>query len=200
MRDAMEIRVLLVIGIAGFVYFFLWRVIPWERIRFRDIPGVVFAADFLLWPFMKLGAAGKITHWWDWKPVSRFEIDPEIRPLVVASQTPQQRVYKTTRWLGQYNWEGIKDLFKTLFLLHVVAVLEPKSYEGFWRLLVAGNRYQDERQYELYYRVDVLVLGRVKTLLDGKKYFLGQAEDGRYIPLRLVAITSRDQYPDIPFV
>ncbi len=46
----------------------------------------------------------------------------------------------------------------------------------------------------------MLVLGKVKTLLDGKKLFLGQDEDGKYIALKKVAITSRDQFPDVPFV
>jgi len=196
----MEIQPLLIICIAFSACGLLWRVLPWQRIRFRGIPVFVFVVDVFLWPFMKLGAAGKITHWWDWTPVPRSEVGTEIRPLFVASQAPQQRVYKITKWLGQYNWEGVKDLYKTLFVLQIVVVLEPESYPGFWRLLISGNRYQDETQYDLYDRVDLLVLGRVKTLLDGKKYVLGQVEDGRYIPLKVVEITSRDQYPDIPFV
>ena len=53
-----------------------------------SIPGFVYVADLLLAPLMKLGAGGKITHWWDWEPVSRSEIDPEIRPLVVESRVP----------------------------------------------------------------------------------------------------------------
>jgi hypothetical protein len=178
----------------------LWKILPWKNIRFRDIPGFVLIADLLLWPFMKLGASGKITHWWDWEPVPRSEIDPEIPPLIVVSCTPQQRVYKTTEWLGKYNWEGVKDVYKTLFVLHEVVVLEPESYQGFWRLLVAGNRYRDEKQYDIYERVNLLIQGGVKTLLDGRKWFLGQTEDGGCIPLKLVAQTSRDQYPDIPFV
>ena len=199
-RGAMEFRFLVVTGLACCACALFWGLLPWQKIRFRDIPGFVLVADVLLWPLMKLGAAGKITHWWDWSPVSRLDIDPEVPPLVVASQTPQQRVYKTTRWLGQYNWEGVRDLYKTLFVLQIVAVLEPESYQGFWRLLVAGNRYRDELQYEFYDRVDLLVLGKVKTLLDGEKRFLGQTETGGNISLTLVAITSRDQYPDIPFV
>ena len=196
----MGIKSLLVTGIVFCAAAFLWRVLPWRRIRFRSIPVFVFVVDVLLWPFMKLGAAGKITHWWDWTPVPRSEVGAEIRPLFVASKAPQQRVYKTTKWLGQYNWEGVKDLYKTLFVLQIVVVLEPESYPGFWRLLISGNRYQDKTQYDFYDQVDLLVLGRVKTLLDGKKYFLGQTEDGRYIPLTLVETTTRDQYPDIPFV
>jgi hypothetical protein len=174
--------------------------LPGERIRFRNIPGVVFIADLLLWPLMKLGAGGKITHWWDWAPVPRAEIDPAIPPLMVASSAPQQRIYRKTKRMGQYNLEGLRDLYKTLFVLQVVVVLEPESYEGYWRLLIAGNSFQDEKQYERWYRVDVLVIGKVKTLLDGRKLFLGQAEDGRYIALREVAITSRNQFPDVPFV
>lgn len=154
----------------------------------------------LLWPFMELGASGKLTHWWDWEPVPLSAINPEIPPLIVSSSIPQQRVYRTTELLGRYNWEGVRDLYKTLFTLQEVAVLEPESYRGFWRLLIAGNRYQDEKQYDLYVRVDLLIRGRVKTLLDGRKLFLGQAEDGRYIPLRLVVQTSRDRYKDLPFV
>ena len=200
LTDAIEIPALLVMGIAFFASVFLWRLLPWRRIRFRGTPLFVFVVDVFLWPFMKLGAAGKITHWWDWTPVPRSEVDAGVRPLVVASQIPQQRVYKITKWLGQYNWEGVKDLYKTLFVLQIVVVLEPESYRGFWRLLISGNRYQDKMQYAFYDRVDLLVRGRVKTLLDGKKYFLGQVEDGRYIPLKLVETTSRDQYPDIPFV
>jgi hypothetical protein len=196
----MEIRFLVVTGFAFCASVFLWRVLPWDRVRFRDIPGLVFVVDLLLWPFMKLGAKGKITHWWDWSPVLRLEIDPSVRPLIVASESPQQRVYRISRRLGQYNWEGVKDLYKTLFVLQVVVVLEPESYKGFWRLLIAGNRFQDEMQYQIYDRVDLLVRGKVKTLLDGRKLFLGQAEDGTYIPLRLFETTTRDRYPDLPFV
>jgi hypothetical protein len=196
----MGMQAFLVTGIALCACAFLWRLLPWRRIRFRGIPVFVFVVDLILWPFMKLGAAGKITHWWDWTPVPQLEVDAEIPPLLVASQIPQQRVYKITKWLKQYNLEGVKDLYKTLFVLQVVVVLEPESYEGFWRLLISGNRYQDEMQYTVYDQVDLLVRGKVKTLLDGKKYFLGQTEDGRYIPLKLVETTTRDQYPDIPFV
>jgi hypothetical protein len=81
-----------------------------------------------------------------------------------------------------------------------VVVLEPEWYQGYWRLMIAGNRFQDENQYQIFDQVDVLVRGRVKTLLDGRKMFLGHAEDGRYIPLKLVAITSRQHFPGIPFV
>ena len=196
----MDIRSLVVTIIPLCAFAFVSQILPWKRIRFRKIPGFILAADLLLAPLMKLGAGGKITHWWDWEPVSRSEIDPEIRPLLIKSATPQQRVYRITKWLGQYNLEGIRDLRKTLFVLRMVVVLEPESYSGFWRLLISGNRYQDEKQYELYDRVDLLVLGKVKTLLDGKKWFLGQAEDGKYIALKKVAITTRDQYPDMPFV
>jgi hypothetical protein len=175
-------------------------VLPWQKIRFRDIPAVVYVADIFLAPFMKLAAAGKITHWWDWTPVPSRDIDPAVRPLVIASRAPQQRVYKKSKWLGQYNWTGLKDLYKTLFVLETVVVLEPETYRGFWRLLISGNRRQDKHQYDAYDRVDVLVRGKVKTLLDGKKRFLGQAGDGTYIPLKLVAVASREQYPDIPFV
>ena len=149
---------------------------------------------------MKFGAEGKITHWWDWTPVPRREIDPEVSPLVLASRTPQLRIYRRTRWLGQYNWQGLKDLYLTLFVLRKVVVLEPEWYQGYWRLMIAGNRFQDENQYEIFDQVDVLVRGRVKTLLDGRKMFLGHAEDGRFIPLKLVAITSRQHFPGIPFV
>ena len=196
----MDIRSRVVTRIPLFAVAFLSKILPWKRIRFRKIPGFVLAADLLLAPLMKLGAEGKITHWWDWEPVSRSEIDPEIRPLLVESGTPQQRVYKISKWLGQYNLEGIRDVHKTLFSLQVVVVLEPELRRGYWRLLISGNRYQDEKQYELYDRVDLLVLGKVKTLLDGKKWFLGQAEDGKYVALRQVEITTRDQYPDMPFV
>jgi hypothetical protein len=196
----MEMRFLLVTSAACIACLLLWRVFPWERTRFQGIPGYVFLVDVLLWPLMKLGATGKITHWWDWKPVLRSHVDPNVRPLIVASQMPQQRVYKTSILFGRYNLEGLKDLYKTLFVLQVVVVLEPESYDGFWRLLVAGNRYQGKNQYALYDQVDLLVRGRLKTLLDGRKYFVGQAEDGTYIPLKLVEITTRDQYPDIPFV
>jgi hypothetical protein len=178
----------------------LARILPWRKIRFRNIPAVVYVADVLLAPLMMLGAAGKITHWWDWTPISRREVDCAVDPLVVTSRAPQQRIYKTSRWLGQYNWQGVKDLYKTLFVLQVVAVLEPEWYQGFWRLMISGNRFQDENQYKIYDQVDVLVRGKVKTLLDGTKAFLGQAEDGRYIPLKLVAITSREKYPNVPFV
>jgi len=85
-------------------------------------------------------------------------------------------------------------------VLQEVVVLEPESYQGFWRLLIAGNRYQNEKQYDFYDRVDLLIQGRVKTLIDGRKWFLGQTEDGICIPLTLVAQTSRERYPDIPFV
>jgi hypothetical protein len=172
-------------------------VIPWQKIRFRNTPAFVLIADVILAPLMKLGATGKITHWWDWTPAPRIEIDPEIVPLVVASRAPQQRVYKKTRWLGQYNWQGLKDLYKTLFVLREVAVLEPEWYQGFWKLMIAGNSFQDERQYAFYDEVGLLVQGKVKTLLDGEKR---HAEDGRYIPLKLVAITTREQYPAVPFV
>jgi len=196
----MGMQALLITGIAFCAAVFLWRVLPWRKIRYRGTPLFVFVVDVILWPFMKIGAEGKITHWWDWTPVPRSEIDTEIAPLVVESKTPQQRVYKITKWLGQYNWEGARDLYKTLFVLQVVVVLEPDEYQGFWRLLISGNRYQDKMQYEIYDRVDVLVQGKVKTLLDGKKYFLGQTEGGIYLALKLVATTTRDQYPDIPFV
>ena len=196
----MDIRSFLVIGIPLCAFAFVSKILPWKRIRFRKIPGVVLVADLLLAPLMKFGAGGKITHWWDWEPVSRSEIDPRVSPLLVDSGAPQQRIYKISKWLGQYNLDGVRDLYKTLFVLQMVVVLEPESYPGFWRLLISGNRYQDEKQYELYDRVDLLVLGKVKTLLDGKKWFLGQAEDGQYIALKRVAITTRDQYPDMPFV
>jgi hypothetical protein len=179
---------------------FLSKVLPWDRIRLRYIPVFVRLADVLLAPLMKLGAAGKITHWWDWTPVPRSEVDPAVRPLVIASQMPQQRVYKQSRWLGQYNWDGLKDLYKTLFVLQVVVILEPEWYQGYWRLMIAGNRYQDKNQYKIYDQVDVLVRGPVKTLLDGRKRFLGQAQDGRYIPVKLVAIANREQFPEVPFV
>ncbi len=196
----MDLHPLLVTGILYCAFAFFSKVLPWKRIRFRNIPGLIYVADVLLAPLMKLGAEGKITHWWDWSPVSRSEIDAAISPLVIASPTPQQRVYRTSGWLGQYNWDGVRDLYKTLFVLREVVVLEPDSYQGFWRLLISGNRYQDERQYEVYDKVDLLVRGRVKTLLDGRKQFLGQAEDGQYIALKLTEITSREQYPGMPFV
>ena len=79
-------------------------------------------------------------------------------------------------------------------------VLEPEWYQGFWRLMIAGNRYQDENQYEIYDQVDVLVQGRAKTLLDGRKRFLGQTQDRRYIPVKLVAFATREQFPEVPFV
>ena len=199
--SAVDMSSLLIIaGIPICAGAFLAKALPWENIRFRDVPLSVYIADVLLAPLMKLGADWKITHWWDWTPVPCRDIDPTVRPLVISSRTPQQRVYKKTRWLGQYNWEGVRDLYKTLFGLQTAVVLEPESYRGFWRLLIAGNRPQDEHQYEVYDQVDVLVRGRVKTLLDGRKRFLGQTDDGRYIPLRLVAIASRHRYPDVPFV
>ena len=98
------------------------------------------------------------------------------------------------------NSVGLKDLHQTLFVLQTVVVVEPEWYQGFWRLMVAGNRYQDAQQYAGYDRVDVLVRGRVKTLLDGKKLLLGQAQDGKCIPLKLVAIANRESFPDVPFV
>ena len=67
------------------------KVLPWRRIRFRDIPIVVYIADVVLAPLMRFAAAGKITHWWDWTPIPRREIDPEIEPLAVESYRPQQR-------------------------------------------------------------------------------------------------------------
>lgn len=149
---------------------------------------------------MNFVAEGKDTHWWDWEQIPKSQIPIHIKKLSVVSNLPQQRTYKISKFSGKYNFEGLRDLYKTLLILQTVVVLEPQNYKGYWSLVVSGNSFQDKNQFNIYNKVNLLFKGKVKTLLDGKKLFLGVTQEGEYIPVKLVEVTSRKNHKNMVFV
>jgi len=163
------------------------------KYKFRKKHGIKHALNMLLKPFMILSATGKDSHWWDWEELK--EVDTKINQLCVGTRHPQKRKYKNSPLLGKYNLQGLTDLYITLRTLDEVAVLEPVNFKEEWSLVIRGNYGTSE-----YIMCKFLHKGRVKTLLDGNKHFLGITKNGKYIPVKLVERCSRQKHKKILFV
>ena len=169
---------------------------PWlPSYRFRDRHGIRRVVDVLLKPLMVLVATGKDSHWWDWEDLALEAIDPDVPRVRVRTTHRQLRRYRRLPILGKYNLDGLRDLYLTLRVLPEVAVLEPVGHSGSWSLVIQGN--YGAAQAAL---CQFLHRGRIKTLLDGDKAFVGLTADGRFVPLCLVERCHRSAHPEMLFV
>ena len=145
--------------------------------------------DILLRPLMSF-FENKDSHWWDW---SEFEVTQKNLPWLTLEKDKQAiRKFRKYPLLGQYNFSGLIDLYKTLKILRKVAVLIPDNYKGLWSLII--KRKKETIICNFKHK------GSVKSLLDGEASYLGMNENGEYIKLKLVKICDRKLHQELLFI
>lgn len=147
------------------------------------------STDTILRPLMVL-FEGKDSHWWDW---SEFEVTQKNLPWLTLEKDKQAiRKFRKYPLLGQYNFSGLIDLYKTLKVLRKVAVLNPESHKGLWSLII--KRKKETIICNFKHK------GAVKSLLDGEASYIGVTENGEYIKLKLVKICDRKLHQELLFI
>jgi hypothetical protein len=140
----------------------------------------------IMQPFMEVFADSKVSHWYDWQPISKSQINPDTTALTLKSKANQY---------GEYdNVLSYKNLVRSLGGVKEAAIIEPTDYSGFWSLVFC-NKMDD-----ICSKGNIMQSGKVKILLDGENSLWGLDSNGNFIELKLDKLTDRTQDKDVLFI